>query len=90
MCPLEPIDQDSMSSCRQCGGQRAVIRMMRMDPMVQQIQLTCGQCGGAGHSFRSSNKTEVLEVHIPKDDISYQTRPKIDAGDASLLMGSIN
>jgi len=24
------------------------------------------------------------------DDTSHQTRPKIDAGDASLLMGSIN
>jgi DnaJ family protein A protein 2 len=58
------IDQESMSACRQCGGQGAVVRMMRMGPMVQQIQQTCDQCGGAGHSFKSVQKTEVLEVRI--------------------------
>jgi hypothetical protein len=34
-------------------------------------------------------KTFSLARHL-LDDTSHQTRPKIDAGDASLLMGIIN
>jgi len=36
----------------------------------------------------TSTITAIEARHVPEDK-SYQTRPKIDAGDASLLMGSI-
>jgi len=58
------IDKNSMTTCRQCGGQGAIVRMMRMGPMVQQIQQTCDSCSGAGHSYKSVQKTEVLEVNL--------------------------
>lgn len=58
------IEKSSMTTCRQCGGQGNIVRMMRMGPMVQQIQQTCDSCSGAGHSYKSVQKTEVLEVSL--------------------------
>jgi len=44
------------------------------------------------HHATYESKTNVLcfmqkDTHVLEEDTSYQTRPKIDAGDAFLLMG---
>jgi hypothetical protein len=39
--------------------------------------------------FALRKRTLSPARHVP-EDTSHQIRPKIDAGDASLLMGSIN
>ena len=89
------IDQDSMTTCRACGGAGATVRTVRMGPMIQQMQAACDHCGGKGHSFRSNNETEVLEVHIPRGapnghKIVFNEKsdeiPDGDAGDVTLIV----
>jgi len=60
------IDKDSKVNCRRCGGRGVVIQRVQMMGMIQQMQSHCDHCGGQGHSFRSSQKSETLDVQIPK------------------------
>ena len=69
--PTVPVDEDEVTStwtsCEECNGQGAVIRMRQIGPgRVQQMQVACQSCGGAGNSlkpgFKMVKKREVLEV----------------------------
>lgn len=60
------IDQASVSTCSSCRGQGVTVRTVRMGPMIQQMQAQCDACGGRGQSYKQSQTSEVLEVHIPK------------------------
>jgi len=60
------IDKDSKMTCRRCHGRGVVIQQVQMMGMIQRMQSQCDHCGGQGHSFRSSKKSETLDVHVPK------------------------
>lgn len=61
---------DAMSSCKQCNGRGAVVRVVRMGPMIQQMQTQCDACNGTGtttaRGVRSVKEKKILELHIEK------------------------
>eukprot|EP00931_Biecheleriopsis_adriatica_P063829 TRINITY_DN38727_c0_g1_i1.p1 TRINITY_DN38727_c0_g1~~TRINITY_DN38727_c0_g1_i1.p1 ORF type:complete len:420 (+),score=109.94 TRINITY_DN38727_c0_g1_i1:92-1351(+) len=61
------VDETSGStSCTACGGQGAVVQVIRMGPLIQQVQQKCPACNGTGSSAKLKSEREVLQVFVEK------------------------
>lgn len=75
------INKNSIKVCNECNGSGVVIKRIRMGPMLQQVQQTCPSCNGNKYSYSKNNKTEKVEVIIPKGIINNKKVILYEKGD---------
>lgn len=55
------------STCTKCRGQGVVMEVRQIGPgMITQMQRACPECGGQGHTAKTKDERNVLEVHVEK------------------------